>query len=109
MLNELQNIRRLLTIPIPGNIRFANSELEKLAPSIYEICELLSVQQKATPAVLKSLGGLRSELSAIAALSQKATDYFNRLGLLRAAGFGAYERTGALRSLDTASRMSVQL
>jgi hypothetical protein len=109
MLNRLQNIRRLLISPSPGNIRIANAELQALALPFKELAKLLSTPQESAPVALSSLAGMRLELSAIAALSLKASDYFNRLGQLRASNFGAYGRTGAWRSLDTASRVIVQL
>lgn len=99
MLSKLRNIRRLLISPTPGNIRIASAELETLAPSVAELFGL-------PPG---SLADIRLELSAIAALSQKALDYFNRLGQLRASQSGAYGRNGEWRCPDTASRVTMQL
>lgn len=109
MLSKLQNIRRLLISPSPGNIRIANAELEILAPSFAELLGLLPAQRDSVSAALASLAGMRSELSAIAALSQKALDYFNGLGQLRASQSGAYGRNGEWRCPDRASRVTMQL
>jgi hypothetical protein len=109
MLNELQDIRRLLTDPNPANISAAKAGLERLACALDELSRLAPCEPAAAPAAVHSLTSVRAELSAIATLSQNALDYFYRLGLLHAARFGAYERSGAFRTLDTASRMSVQL
>jgi hypothetical protein len=87
----------------------ANAELRALALPLEELARLLSAPQESAPVALSFLDDMRLELSAIASLSQKAADYFSRLGQLRASKFGAYGRTGAWRSLDTASRVIVQL
>jgi hypothetical protein len=87
----------------------ANAELHALALPLEDLARLLSAPQESAPVALSSLAGMRVELSAISALSQKASCYFNRLGQLRASKFGAYGRTGAWRSLDTAARVIVQL
>jgi hypothetical protein len=109
MLSRLQSIRRLLISPTPGNIHIANAELEALGPSVAELFGLLPAQRESLPAVLVSLAGIRSELSAIATLSQKALDYFNRLGQLRASKSGAYGRNGEWKCPDTASRVTMRL
>jgi hypothetical protein len=109
MLNKLQNIRRLLTSPNPGNISAANAGLETLALSFEELSGNSSAQLESAPDVLVFLAGMRSELSTIAMLSLKASDYFNRLVQLRASKFGAYGRTGARRSPDGASRVIIRL
>jgi len=109
MLDKLQNIRRLLISPSPGNIRTANAELETLAPTFAEFFGRLPARRESVPAVLESFTHMRSELSAIATLSQKASDYFNRLSHLRASKSGAYGRNGEWRCPDTASRVTMQL
>jgi hypothetical protein len=109
MLSKLQSIRRLLISPTPGNIHVANAELETLAPAVAGLLGLLPAQRESVPAMLVSLAGIRSELSAIATLSQKALDYFNRLGQLRASKSGAYGRNGEWKCPDTASRVTMRL
>jgi hypothetical protein len=108
MLSKLRNIRRLLISPTPGNICVARAELETLAPSFGKLLALLP-KRESVPAALASLAGMRSELLAIATLSQRASDYFNRLGQLRASQSGAYGRNGEWRCPDTASRVTMQL
>jgi len=109
MLDELKNIRRLLTSPTPENVRIANAELRKLSPAVSEFARLLLARKEITNEDVQSVVGLRSEVSSILVLSATALDYFRRLSLLRVAGFGDYERTGALKPLETASRTIGQL
>jgi hypothetical protein len=109
VLTKLKNIRRLLTDPTAANIRAANTELLELIPSVEAFSGRISVQQETTPDLAEFVARVRSELVAVASLSQNASDYFNRLALLSAAKFGAYERTGTFRTLHTSLRMSVQL
>jgi len=104
MLKELQNIRRLLTCPGPENIRIASAELEKLPPAVDEVARRFQAQTTVTHDDLKSLMVVRSEILSILVLLTAALDYFTRLRLLRAPGFGDYERTGELRPLEMASR-----
>jgi hypothetical protein len=109
MLNELHNIRRLLTCPSPENVRIANAELRKLPPAVNELARRFLAQKTFTQDDVKSLMGLRSEILSILVLLTSALDYFTRLRLLRAPGFGDYERSGELRPLEMASRTIGQL
>ena len=109
MLTELQGIRRLLDAPNTANIRAANEGLQTLALSIETLSGRLFAQNGTVQDNADFLTRLRAELSSICALLQNASAYFNRLGILRASQFGAYERTGEFRSLDSPRRMSVQL
>jgi hypothetical protein len=108
MLNELHNIRRLLTSPGPENVRTANAELAKLPDAVNELAARL-MAKRVTRDDVKSLVGLRSELASILLLAAAALEYFTRLGLLRATGFSDYEYTGELRPLAMASRTIGQL
>ena len=109
MLTKLKNIRRLLTDPTAANIRAANAELLELAPCVDAFSVRASAQREASPDLNEFIAQVRSELCAVATLSQNASGYFNRLLLLDASKFGAYERTGAFRTLHTSLRMSVSL
>jgi hypothetical protein len=109
MLNELHNIRRLLTSPGPENVRTANAELAKLPDAVNELAARLMAKKRVTRDDVKSLVGLRSELASILLLAAAALEYFTRLGLLRATGFSDYEYTGELRPLAMASRTIGQL
>jgi hypothetical protein len=109
MLDALRNVRRLLTSPDSGNIQNASTELGDISVRLAEFSDMLSAQREMTAFDATYLQMLRSELSAIRVLSQTASDYFNRLGSLRVAGFGAYERTGVLRSLDTGPRTLIRI
>ena len=104
MLKELQDIRRLLTCPDPENVRTASAELEKLSPAVDELARLFQAQTTVTDDDVKSLMVVRSEILSILVLLTAALDYFTRLRLLRAPGFGDYERTVELRPLEMASR-----
>jgi hypothetical protein len=109
MLTELQSIRRLLDVPNTANIRAANEGLQTLALSIETLSGRLFTQQGTVNDNADFLMRVRAELSSICTLLQNASTYFNGLGLLRASQFGAYERTGKFRSLDSPQRVSVQL
>ena len=104
MLAQLQNIRRLLTSPTPDNVRLANAELIKLPSAAGEFAARLLAKKEITKDDVSFVVGLRSEVASILLLAASALDYFRRLGLLRVAGFGDYERTGALKPIETASR-----
>jgi len=109
MLNELHNIRRLLTCPSPENVRIANAELKKLSPAVNELDRVFRARKTVTQDDVKYLAGLRAEISFVLLLSAAALDYLTRLRLLRARGFGDYEWTGELRPLEMASRTIGQL
>lgn len=109
MLTELQSIRRLLDAPCTANIRAANEGLQTLALSMEGLSGRLLAQHGTVEDKVALVIRLRAELSSICALLQNASAYFNRLGLLRASQFGAYERTGGFRSLDSLQRVIVQL
>jgi hypothetical protein len=109
MLTELQSIRRLLDEPNTANIRAANEGLQTLALSIETLSGRLFAQHGTVKDNADFLMRLRAELSSICALLQNASTYFNQLGLLHASQFGAYERTGEFRSLDSPRRVSMQL
>ena len=95
--------------PVRRNLHKADIELGTLMPALDELSQVLSAQRDAAPFVLTSLSELRAELLTIRALSLAATDYFSRLGRRCDSRFGAYERTGALRSLETSTRTILQL
>jgi hypothetical protein len=109
MLTELQSIRRLLGSPNAANIRAASESLQTLARSNETLSARLFAQHGTVQDKADFLMRLRAELSSICALLQNASVYFKQLGLLRASQFGAYERTGEFRSLDSPPRVSVQL
>jgi hypothetical protein len=104
MLNELQDIRRLLSSPTPDNVRIANAELRKLPSAVSEFAALLLAKQEITKDDVRTVVRLRSEVATILLLLAAALDYFRRLSLLRVAGFGDYERTGELKPLETVCR-----
>src|ERR1022692_199174 len=99
MLSKLQNIRCLLTEPNATNIRNASEGLQELVPYFEALATRLATQRELAPEGADPLIRLRAQLSAIAALSQKASEYFNCLGRLKATNFGAYGRSGVLKSL----------
>jgi hypothetical protein len=109
ILDELLNIRSLLTSPVPANIRVANEGLKKLMPSLDEVAMSVSVQEQGQSVTLESLSRLRSEILVISMLAQSGADYFRGLGTLQNSGFEGYERTGARRFPDALSRTIVQL
>lgn len=109
MLDELPLIRALLTTLSPENICIANAELKKQALLLDDIAGSFSAEEQDQSTILECLARLRAEVDVIRLLAQSGSDYFSGLGLLRAAGFGGYERTGALKSLDRSSRTILQL
>jgi len=109
MLTTLQKIRSLLSKPETENIRLANQHLLEVAQSLDDLSGKSSTGKKLSPQVLESLLQWRAELSAIATLSQTAANYFSRLSEARAADFGAYERTGTVKTLCNPAQMSLQL
>jgi hypothetical protein len=109
MLTTLQKIRSLLTSPETEDIRLANQHLLEVAQCLDNLSEQSSTGKKLSPQVLESLLQWRAELSAIATLSRSAANCFRRLSEARAADFGAYERTGTVKTLCNPAQMSVQL
>jgi hypothetical protein len=109
MLHSLECVRGLLTAPNAENVRAANVELGRIAASVTELSIKLPTHQESAPTILEFLRALRLALLTIATLSQKGAEHFQGMGLLRASRFGAYERSGRFRTLETTSRLSVQL
>jgi hypothetical protein len=108
-LHSLGYVRALLAAPNAESVRAANVELGKIAASVAELSVELPAHQESAATILEFLRALRLALLTIAALSQKGAEHFHCIGLLRASGFGAYERSGRFRTLEAISRLSIQL
>jgi hypothetical protein len=104
MLNELQNIRKLLAAANPENIHAANLELEKLPAAADNLSKVLLSKHKLTRDDVESLKKLKAEISEVLFLSHSAMDYYKRFGEFLLASFAEYERTGQFRPLNIPAR-----
>ena len=109
MLNELQNVRKLLTAANPENIHAACAELERLLAVVEDLSRVLLSKQEVTTADVDYLAELKTELSTILMLSRAALDYYKRFEGFLLAAFAAYEHTGQFRPLDVPPRVLAQL
>ena len=99
---EVSEIRELVKTPTSENFQAANAKLESLASSLSQIyaardtAALLS-----TPGIRDFLRSLPSEMARIRTLMEAPSSFYKALDNLRAVHFGAYERSGSMRSLET--------
>jgi hypothetical protein len=96
---ELKEIRRLLLDPTPENFQQVTEKLQHIAASVQSLTagnthDSLPGQRRTF--FLK----LRNDITNIRTLMQAPLKFYEELQILRAAQFGSYERTGALKSLE---------
>ena len=108
---EIREIRSLLRNPTPENFELVNRKMELLASYLTSLKETLSAGQACDFTARKFLMRLPFEMSAMRVLMQGPLEFFRGVNALRAAKFGSYERTGALRNfqLDISSKTLIRL
>ena len=108
---EIREIRSLLRDPTPENVELVNQKLELLASFLTSVKNSLSEGQSCDSTVQKFLARMPLEMSAVRVLLQGPLEFFRGVNALRAAKFGSYERTGALRNFqpDLSSKTLIHL
>lgn len=99
MLNQLNDIQELLESARSESLRLAADLLEGLLPAAGT---LAAADQAA-------LGRIVLQVTTIQALSQSGINHFANRGALRPVAFSAYERRGALKTLESLPRTIGQL
>ena len=101
--SEVSEIRELVKTPTPENFQAANSKLESIAASLNGLSAESCRKVLSQPDTREFLRRLPAEMDRLRVLMEAPSIFYQGLENLRAAHFGAYERSGNLRSLETRS------
>jgi hypothetical protein len=94
---EIREIRRLLADPTPENYERVTGKLENIVVLLERLTQHADGPDGKQRALLS---GLPAEMAMIRRLMETPLRFYQCLQALRAAHFGAYERSGTIRSLE---------
>jgi hypothetical protein len=98
---EVCELRQLVLTPTPHNFQIANSKLEALAAFLSRLAAAPDQTFLSKPDVRDFLRRVPAEMARIRRLMEAPSTFYQTLDNLRAVHFGAYERSGTMRSLET--------
>jgi hypothetical protein len=98
---EVREIRQLALTPTPANFQAIQSKLEGLAALLSQAIANRAVLPSDTAQLRKFLTQLPVEMGRLRVLMHAPAYFYQQLETIRAGHFGSYERSGALRTLDS--------
>lgn len=97
---DIEQIRRLALDPTPANWQAIQTKLQAVAAALSSALADPDPLSRETAVTREFLRRLPAELARVQTLMHAPLAFYQRLETLRMNHFGAYERSGALRSLE---------